>query len=406
MPNTIVDSIMSLVTPEIQNALALRLGASPSALQSGLGTGVASIIAALGGKAADPNAMSQLHQIVSSAGNQNIAGNLSSVLTGASSGGAVVGPAGDLASKFLSFLFGGQLGSVGSLIAREAGISGAGGSGLLSMAAPLVLGFLGKKVSEGGLSASSLTNMIKTEAPTVKSLLPSGLGSLIPNLSLPSMPSMPEAGGGGSGKMLWIVLGLLALGLLLWLLSGRACNPQQTAENVQDSASQATSAVSGTVNSALTALGEFFKRKLPDGTELNIPKLGIENRLIDFIEDGSKPVDKTTWFDFDRLLFDTGKATLQPSSQEQLSNIAAILKAYPKVKIKIGGYTDNTGNKEANQKLSDARANNVMAEMAKLGVDASRMSAEGFGEDHPVADNATEEGRAKNRRISLRVTEK
>ena len=72
------------------------------------------------------------------------------------------------------------------------------------------------------------------------------------------------------------------------------------------------------------------------------------------------------------------------------------------MKVKIGGYTDNTGNKEANLKLSQDRATNVMSELVKLGVGASRMEAEGYGEDHPVADNATEEGRAKNRRISLR----
>ena len=56
----------------------------------------------------------------------------------------------------------------------------------------------------------------------------------------------------------------------------------------------------------------------------------------------------TTWFDFDRLLFDTGQATLQPASQDQLTDIADILKAYPQVKIRIGGYTDNTGDPAAN----------------------------------------------------------
>ncbi len=138
---------------------------------------------------------------------------------------------------------------------------------------------------------------------------------------------------------------------------------------------------------------------------MNIPKLGVENKLIDWIE-SSNPVDTTTWFDFDRLLFASGSATLEPASQEQLSNVAAILKAYPKVKIKLGGYTDNTGDPAVNLKLSDERAKNVMAELIKLGVDPARLEAEGYGEDHPVADNKTEEGRQLNRRISLRVTEK
>jgi OOP family OmpA-OmpF porin len=150
--------------------------------------------------------------------------------------------------------------------------------------------------------------------------------------------------------------------------------------------------------SAALALGAFIQRKLPDGTVLNIPSMGIENRLLDFIEDHSLPVDKTTWFDFDRLTFDTGKATLQDSSAEQLQNIAAILKAYPNVKAKIGGYTDNTGNKDANLKLSQDRAVNVTHELVQRGVDPSHLEAEGYGEEHPVADNATPEGRQKNRR--------
>jgi outer membrane protein OmpA-like peptidoglycan-associated protein len=74
--------------------------------------------------------------------------------------------------------------------------------------------------------------------------------------------------------------------------------------------------------------------------------------------------------------------------------------------IKLGGYTDNTGDPQANLTLSQQRADTVMADLVKLGVDASRMKAEGYGQEHPVADNSTEEGRAKNRRIDIRVTGK
>jgi OmpA-OmpF porin, OOP family len=154
------------------------------------------------------------------------------------------------------------------------------------------------------------------------------------------------------------------------------------------------------------ALGTFKGLKLPDGTQLSVPEYGIESKLTAFIEDPSKPVDKDTWFDFDRLLFDSGKATLQPASAEQLNNVAAILKAFPHVHARIGGYTDNTGDADANQRLSEARAMNVMQELVGLGVLQSRLDAKGFGPEHPVADNSTEEGRAKNRRISLRVTGK
>ncbi|MFD1820683.1 K(+)-stimulated pyrophosphate-energized sodium pump [Pseudarcicella hirudinis] len=160
------------------------------------------------------------------------------------------------------------------------------------------------------------------------------------------------------------------------------------------------------VSDKIKDLGALFSKKLSSGVDLNIPENGIENNLLKFIEDASKPVDKTTWFDFDRLTFETGKSVLKPESQEQLKNIAEILKAFPKVSIKLGGYTDNTGDAKENLMLSNERAASVKSELEKLGVSAQRLESEGYGQEHPVADNTTEEGRALNRRISIRVLSK
>ena len=132
---------------------------------------------------------------------------------------------------------------------------------------------------------------------------------------------------------------------------------------------------------------------------------GIEANLLNFIK-SDNPVDETTWFDFDRLTFETGSATLKPESQEQLKNVAAILKAYPNVNVKLGGYTDNTGSADANLKLSNDRAKSVQAELVQLGIANSRLDAEGYGQENAIASNDTEEGRAQNRRISIRVTKK
>jgi K(+)-stimulated pyrophosphate-energized sodium pump len=168
---------------------------------------------------------------------------------------------------------------------------------------------------------------------------------------------------------------------------------------------QSTAADNSDVNTPNAKLGEFGIQKLTSGIELNIPEFGIENKLLSFIK-SDKPVDKTTWFDFDRLTFETGAATLKPESQEQLKNIAEILKAYPAVNVKLGGYTDNTGNAASNLKLSQDRANSVRVELEKMGIGKDRLEAEGYGQEHPVASNDTEEGRAQNRRISIRVTKK
>jgi K(+)-stimulated pyrophosphate-energized sodium pump len=164
-------------------------------------------------------------------------------------------------------------------------------------------------------------------------------------------------------------------------------------------ATAAVAEVVASVPSAATATLEVM------GKTLNIAPGGVEDQLVAFIK-SDKAVDKTTWFDFDRLLFDTGKSTLKPESQAQLANVAEILKAYPNVDIKLGGYTDNTGNANANLKLSNDRAASVQAELVKLGIADARLDSEGYGQENPVASNDTKEGQAKNRRISIRVTKK
>ena len=145
---------------------------------------------------------------------------------------------------------------------------------------------------------------------------------------------------------------------------------------------------------------------LRDQVKLMVLPGSIEQRLVAFIEDVSKAPDEKTWFTFDGLEFETGKSTLKPSSQERLKHVAAVMKAYPAVNIKIGGYTDNVGDPQLNLKISGERARATLQELVNMGIAANRMDAEGYGEQHPVADNATEQGRQKNRRVDIRVTAK
>lgn len=149
---------------------------------------------------------------------------------------------------------------------------------------------------------------------------------------------------------------------------------------------------------------------LPDSVKLSVGASSSEAKLFAFLSNPKMIVDdadKTKgWISLDRLYFETGKSTLTPSSQTQLKNIAAILKAYPNVELKLGGYTDSTGSAEGNLKLSDSRAKSAMASLVALGTKATRLQAEGYGKEHPITDNATAEGRALNRRIDVRITKK
>lgn len=164
--------------------------------------------------------------------------------------------------------------------------------------------------------------------------------------------------------------------------------------------------VAPTTDSVFGDLGAKIERVLPGEVKLSLPERGVETNLLGFITDASKAVDKETWFDFDRILFDSGSATLRPESNEQVGNIAAILKAYPQVSVKVGGYTDNTGKAEDNLKISGERAAAVASAVIALGVEPARVSSEGYGDANPVADNQTSEGQQKNRRVSVRVTAK
>jgi len=151
---------------------------------------------------------------------------------------------------------------------------------------------------------------------------------------------------------------------------------------------------------------DYVSRTLPGGVQLQYLRTGVEGKVLNFIEDSTMTVDKETWFDFDRLLFETDSATIRPESQAQLNNIASIMKAYPNVHIKVGGYTDNSGEPQTNMTLSQDRANSVVRELTSKGVPSDRLSAEGYGMEHPIADNSTVAGRAQNRRVAIRVVEK
>lgn len=144
------------------------------------------------------------------------------------------------------------------------------------------------------------------------------------------------------------------------------------------------------------------------GVELRGAADGVESKLVGFIESGAEPcTDPQCWFTFDRLTFKTGSAEIDmEKSAAQIENIHRILQAFPTIQLKIGGYTDNTGSDETNMALSQARAEAVVAAVAALGSAPERMDAEGYGAQFPVATNDTEEGRAQNRRIDVRVRQR
>lgn len=101
------------------------------------------------------------------------------------------------------------------------------------------------------------------------------------------------------------------------------------------------------------------------------------------------------------VVFDAGKASLQPSALTAIDRLAQLLGVYPERSVRIEGYTDSLGDDAANQQLSERRAAAVRDELLARGVAAERIEAVGYGETRPIADNGTESGRQKNRRIDI-----
>ena len=103
------------------------------------------------------------------------------------------------------------------------------------------------------------------------------------------------------------------------------------------------------------------------------------------------------------ILFDLGKATIKPQSAETLDNIVKVLNNFKNAKFSVEGYTDSTGNKAKNIKLSEERAYSVKAYLVDKGINPARLSAKGFGPEKPIADNKTKAGRELNRRVEINL---
>jgi OOP family OmpA-OmpF porin len=99
--------------------------------------------------------------------------------------------------------------------------------------------------------------------------------------------------------------------------------------------------------------------------------------------------------------FDTGKSTLRPDARPIIAEVNKLLVADPALELSIDGHTDNVGSADLNRELATSRARSVLGALTALGIEATRLASKGFGPDKPIADNSTDEGRAKNRRVEL-----
>ena len=222
--------------------------------------------------------------------------------------------------------------------------------------------------------------------------------------------ALPPAEERKKGAGLWWLLIPIIL-LLLWFFFGKGCNREDAA--LTDSTSVDT-LITDTVVSTVpvtpadTIVRESIMVTLPNDVTINAYKGGIEDQLVQFLNSDYKTLSdeelKDRWFDFDNLNFELGTANILPESQVQLDNLVAILNAFPDAKVKVGGYTDKTGDEAINKKLSNDRAMAVKNAFDTKGVGDRVIATEGYGSQFAeFPAEAPESDRVKDRRVAISV---
>ena len=143
---------------------------------------------------------------------------------------------------------------------------------------------------------------------------------------------------------------------------------------------------------------------LPNGVTLTAPRGGMEDRLVAFLKDANAKPDENLWFDFVHLDFEPGTARLAPGSRKEITNLGQILKAYPKVRIKLGAFSDSAGTDSTNRQLSKARADAVAKELRDLGVGGQIAGVDGYGAAFAKRPaTAPDSERSRDRRLGVSV---
>ncbi|WP_324672835.1 OmpA family protein [Hymenobacter sp. GOD-10R] len=335
-------------------------------------------------------------------------------------------------AKLMHSLLGERYGSAIQSIASAADIKAESATNLLNIVVPVVLGILGEQAGEHNWSAESLSKWLRSQQgqhggplgmPTL--VVPGGAAF---NTAYTKQPTTHPAE--KTSRWLWIAL--VVASCVIGYLLGYQPNSEQyagyppagrptsrssdaAAEGPWDAVNPAAIAANGNYS---TANGSYVYGqggvpavlKLKDGLRQIIGVNSTENKLYQFLSDPIAKVDTLSsgkdWITFDRIYFEPNKAILTPESMWQLSNVASILKTFPVAQVQLGGYTDSTGGFVLNEKLSAARAQAAKATLVKMGVKEANVKARGYGSRYNIASNTTEDGRALNRRVSVRVTKK
>ena len=409
LPQTIrFDNLLSAakayLTPDVVRNASAMTGESEPATRQAMHGGLASVFSGLTNMASTSEGTSTLGNLIREPGLGKVLNNFSSSFSGGSDTNTLI----NAGQGLLGRIFGDRTSGVADAMARSSGISSSSSGKLMAMLAPLAIGVLGKHAAARGLSGSGLANSLIEQRGDFAAAAPAGLSKLLGDraptpvgihvapdtetyrseeryeapVATTRTPDRP------SGTRLWpLLLGALVLLGLLWFFRSFGGRAREVGRE----------GVTAT-QSALSNL------RLPDGANISVPQGSLNYNLARFLGDGSQLAFQT--FAFDHLNFETDSSQITTESQGTVASLSQILKAYPNAHVQLSGHTDNTGAPDANQRLSLDRANAIKGMLVSSGIAADRITTNGYGQDRPVAPNDTEEGRARNRRTELTVTQK
>ncbi|WP_426277147.1 DUF937 domain-containing protein [Chryseobacterium sp. S-02] len=429
MSLNVIDLIKGQLGPALVSQAAAQFGESESGISKAIGGLLPAVVGGLANNSDNPSVLNA----ITNASSSGILGNL----LGGSSDNSII-------SNLLSSIFGDKLSGLVNSIATFAGISSNSSSSLLNLVTGATVGTIGKYAADNNLGQSGISSLLNDQKGIVSSLLPAGLSLASlnigdwakgykfdndndaiktpvaeePKIDVTRSATPTETysqnnneSGGSIWKWLLPLLLIIAAGYFIW----KQCEKNKTTTTLSttDSTTVTTDSMATvtpsdtTVKTTVTKVDENIDL---NGTALKGYKGGMEDQMITFLKsDGYKNAAnddalKDKWYDFDHVNFKIGSADqLEAGSEGQLQNLVAILKAFPEAKIKIGGYTDKTGDEAKNLKLSADRASFIKSWLGKQGVGAQVIAADGYGSKFATVDaSASNEARAVDRKMAVR----
>jgi len=364
---SLLTDLFSMMDQRSIGSTAAALGESEHTVSRGMRSAIATVLGGMATKSDNPSLLRSLLDMVPAG---------AGAFSGPNLGAGVLDPNSPLITtgkSMLSTLFGSSEGAVSQALGAGTGLPSGAASSLLAMAAPVVMGFLGKRVRDQGLSMGGLGNLLQREIPAIREVLPAGVTDLLwprvhQTAAAAASPVVAQTVTREKSSMGWLLPLVLLCCLvpgLIWLFSHGHRVQTPTTTN------------SGTAN-----------RSIPEAPVVPNPAPAA-----------SLPQNVN-------LYFDTGSARLRPDSLARLNDFANALAANGKnARVTVNGYTDSAGNAAANMRLSQARANMVKNDLIHDGISADRLTVNGYGQDNPAADNSTTEGKGRNRRVEITISQ-